>query len=266
MSEPAGAWMERYIDLESSHEWMRYHWPISWPGHAHRIDFAMVACQPQSFVLARITAASIFRGIRDGRLAPDSASEAFSRAPYDRVREMCQSDPDEAMSCTGGQLLSWCEFVRDEPCPNCDGTGTIPPHIPDADAICIECEGLGRFRPGRVCVRPGLIHGVHFDRNRLGWLLAPELVGPDTPLTLGVLPVPQTSGGSASHLLVIDGDGFRLGLASLDPEGGAVATAKEVPAFRPDDHYLSLFLEREDPVSRMALADYCLDYPVGVCS
>jgi len=257
MDDLAGVWLERYIDETASKDWMRYRWTRHSPP-AIGGEWSTLVCTPWAFLCVQGWVSGEV-GFRSSSRAADGTYPAIASV-RDSLDYMCNEQPSTALACTGGQLLSWCEFVEDEPCSNCDGSGMIPPHIPQADRICIECEGVGYFRPGTLCVRPGLVLGTCFDRNRLGWLLPPELIEEDTPLTLGLLPVPEGK-YTADRILTIDGDGFRLALASLNPEGNAVATAREIPHFRPDDHYLNLFLEREDPVTRSVLEDYCQDHP-----
>jgi uncharacterized protein (TIGR02996 family) len=161
-------------------------------------------------------------------------------------------DPFAPLLRTGlASLLLWCQSVDGDACEACNGRGVEEyQNIP-----CHECGGSGCWIPGVERKRPSLLAGVLLDRNRLAWLLAPELLDlPDEPVLVGAC-------RTCSQAVVLETPHWRAVLMGLDEK---VRKAGEVPpTFHPEPLFTSLWVEREDPAddfaARLVLADWLDD-------
>jgi hypothetical protein len=150
-------------------------------------------------------------------------------------------------------LLLWCQSVDGDTCESCNGSGRL--EYEAHDGPCTFCDGRGCWIPGVECKRPSLLAGVLLDRNRLAWLLAPELCDlPDEPVLVGACTTCQQA-------VVLETPHWRAVLMGLDEK---VRKAGEVlPSFHPEPPFTTLWLEREDPAddyaARRVLADWLDD-------
>lgn len=144
-------------------------------------------------------------------------------------------------SCSLHSLAQWCEFVAWEWCDACHGKQS---------ELCPECDGRGRFVP-RFDPRLGFLGGVCIDRNRLAFLLAPELFrdDPGVQVSHGALAKSDTR----PQILFLDGCRFRLVMMALSD------VRPHFPRFHPDPLYGELWQARDDPVTRLALIDWLLE-------
>jgi hypothetical protein len=147
-------------------------------------------------------------------------------------------------------LLLWCQSVDGDTCEACNGSGRMEDDWHAGS--CTLCEGDGCWIPGTDCKRPSLLAGVLMDRNRLAWLLAPELCDlPDEPVLVGVCT-------TCSQAVVLETPHWRAVLMGLDEK--ARKPGEVPPTFHPEPPFARMWVERDDPAddyaARLALADW----------
>lgn len=147
-------------------------------------------------------------------------------------------------------LLLWCQSVDGDTCEACNGSGRWEED--NRDGVCTVCEGSGCWIPGPSCKRPSWLAGVVLDRNRLGWLLAPELCDlPDEPVLVGVC-------GTTAAAVTLESPWWRVVLMGLERK--QFAADADYPTFHPEPEFARMWVERDDPdggfAARLILADW----------
>lgn len=140
-------------------------------------------------------------------------------------------------------LVLWCQAVHSDTCESCNGHG-----VEEGTAIpCSICDGSGCWIPGIERKAPSWLTDAVIDRNRLGWLLAPELFDlPDEPVLVGISTTTKAA-------VVLESPWWRVVLMQLEPKQ---FDGKGAPSFHPEPEFAVMWIERDDPDVRLILADW----------
>ena len=191
-------WLATVCDPNHHKEIVQHPWLVQWHG-----DPWTVATDGRQLVLLRGHHAD----------APEAPPDVLARF-------------QPMLDAAAGTPLDWPRFAAwigpataGETCRNCGGDGRCNGCHCDAEHDCGDCDGTGKVDPGPVPMR---FRGHLADRHRLARLL-PHLDATG-PVTAAWVLAPNATDGS--HMLVIDGPGWRLCLMEMTPPD-----AKDVPEF-----------------------------------